>query len=390
MIVLRAIGDALRMAGIMGWDIFWGLNLGFLFSAIVDVAVSKNEMGRLLPNASFRSVAIATGLGAASSSCSYAAVAMGRSIFRKGGNFTAAMVFQFAATNLVIELGVLLAIIIGWQFTLAEFIGGPLMIALLVLFFRGLLRPRMVEAARAQSEKGLRGSMEGHSEMATMEKSGTIWGRIASREGLTAISHYFIMNWQMLWKDIVGGLLISGTLGALVPHSFWASLFLSGHGFLSIVWSILIGPVVAVLSFVCSIGNVPLALVLWNGGIGFGGVVSFLFADLIIIPILDIYRRYYGAKMSAFLLGTFYLAMVAAAFVIDRLFEGLRLVPARATSTITLGISLNYTSILNIIFLAVAVALLVRFMATGGPAMLRMMAASDSGEENGEHGSHHH
>jgi hypothetical protein len=381
MTILRAISEALRMAGIMGWDIFWGLSLGFLFSAIVDVAVSKNEMGRLLPNASFRSVAIATGLGAASSSCSYAAVAMGRSIFRKGGNFTAAMVFQFAATNLVIELGVLLAIILGWQFTFAEFIGGPLMIAILVLLFRGLLRPRLVAAAREQAEKGLGGSMEGHSEMATMEKSGSMWQRVSSREGLTAISHYFIMNWQMLWKDIVAGLLISGALGALVPHSFWSSFFLSGHGFLSVVWSILIGPIVAILSFVCSIGNVPLALVLWNGGIGFGGVISFLFADLIIIPILDIYRRYYGAKMSAFLLGTFYLAMVAAAFVVDRLFAALRLVPSHGLGSFDLGISLNYTAVLNLVFLAVAVLLLIRFLRYGGPAMLRAMDHHHGGSQ---------
>jgi len=384
--VLHAIADTLQLAGIMGWNILWGLNLGFLFSAIVDVAVSKNEMGRLLPNASIRSIATATGLGAASSSCSYAAVAMGRSIFRKGGDFTAAMVFQFAATNLVIELGVLLAIIIGWQFTAAEFVGGPLMIAILVLLFRRFLRPGMVTTARAQAEKGLGGSMEGHSQMATAAKSGPVWQRISSKDGITAISHYFVMNWQMLWKDIVGGLLIAGALGALVPHGFWSSLFLSGHGFLSVVWSVLVGPIVAILSFVCSIGNVPLALILWNGGIGFGGVIAFLFADLIIIPILNIYRRYYGAKMTGFMLGMFYLAMVVAAFIIDRIFEALKLIPARGIATITLSLSFNYTAVLNVVFVVLALVLVVRFMATGGPAMIRMMnAPADDGHE-----MHHH
>ena len=386
MTVLHAIADTLQLAGIMGWNILWGLNLGFLFSAIVDVAVSKNEMGRLLPNASIRSIATATGLGAASSSCSYAAVAMGRSIFRKGGDFTAAMVFQFAATNLVIELGVLLAIIIGWQFTAAEFVGGPLMIAILVLLFRRFLRPGMVTTARAQAEKGLGGSMEGHSQMATAAKSGPVWQRISSKDGITAISHYFVMNWQMLWKDIVGGLLIAGALGALVPHGFWSSLFLSGHGFLSVVWSVLVGPIVAILSFVCSIGNVPLALILWNGGIGFGGVIAFLFADLIIIPILNIYRRYYGAKMTGFMLGMFYLAMVVAAFIIDRIFEALKLIPARGIATITLSLSFNYTAVLNVVFVVLALVLVVRFMATGGPAMIRMMnAPADDGHE-----MHHH
>ncbi|WP_455383243.1 permease [Salinispira pacifica] len=378
--VLEAVVHALRLSGIMAWDILWGLNLGFLFSAVVDVAVSKNEMGRLLPDSSPRSVGIACGLGAASSSCSYAAVAMARSIFRKGGDFTASMVFQFAATNLVIELGVLLAVIIGWQFTLAEFVGGPLMIALMVVLFRLLLKPAMVQRARQQAELGLRGSMEGHAGMATAEKSGTILKRIFSKDGFTSISHYFVMNWQMLWKDILGGLLIAGALGAWVPAGFWSSLFLTGHGVLSAVWSVLVGPLVAVLSFVCSIGNVPLALILWNGGIGFGGVVSFLFADLIIIPILDIYRRYYGKKMTAFMLAVFYAAMVVSAFVIDRIFEAIGLVPARGLSTVTLSIELNYTSILNIIFLAVALFMAVRFLTTGGPQMLRMMNSEDSSQ----------
>lgn len=182
---------------------------------------------------------------------------MGRSIFRKGGDFTAAMVFQFAATNLVIELGVLLAIIVGWQFTLTEFVGGPLMIAFTVLLFRGFLKPRVVAAARSQAEKGLGGAMEGHSEMAAMAKLGAVWRRVFSKEGLTAISHYFVMNWQLLWKNIVGGLLIAGSLGALVPHDFWPLLFFSGHGLLSAAWSVLVGPIVAIPSFVCSNGNVP-------------------------------------------------------------------------------------------------------------------------------------
>lgn len=392
MTVAQAVLDSLRLAGIMCWDILWGLNLGFLFSAIVDVAVSKNEMGRLLPDASFRSVATACGLGAASSSCSYAAVAMARSIFRKGGNFTAAMVFQFAATNLVIELGVLLAVIIGWQFTVAEFVGGPLMIAILVLLFRRFLPATMVSAARKQAEKGLRGGMEGHADMASMAKSGTIRQRIFSRDGFTAISHYFVMNWQMLWKDIFGGLLIAGTLGALVPRGFWTALFLPGHGVLSAIWSILVGPVIAILSFVCSIGNVPLALILWNGGIGFGGVVSFLFADLIIVPILDIYRRYYGLKMTAFMFGMFYLAMVVAAFVVDRVFGAIHLIPAHDVATITESLRFNYTTVLNIIFLGIALFLFIRFFMTGGPGMIRRMNAEGSGGSGdsgaGDH-SHH-
>jgi len=372
--VINGVLRALELAGIMGWDVLWGLNLGFMIAAIVDVAVSKEEMGRLMPDSSPRSIGIAMGLGAASSSCSYAAVAMGRSIFRKGGDFSAVMAFQFAATNLVIELGILLAIFIGWQFTLAEFVGGPIMIAFVVLLFRLLLRPRMVDDARSHADKGLRGSMEGHAAMAAMKKSGSILSRIISRNGMTAISHFYVMNWQMLWKDILGGLLIAGALGAWVPKSFWESLFLSGHHSLTVVWGAVVGPFVAILSFVCSIGNVPLALILWNGGISFGGVIAFLFADLLIIPILNIYRKYYGKKMAGLLFVVFYLAIVATALIVDFVFGRIGLIPSfRGLSTVTPEMTLNYTTILNVVFLVASALLGVRFLRTGGPAMLREM-----------------
>ncbi len=387
--LFRAIIDALKLAGIMGWDILWGLNLGFLLSAVVDAAVSKNEMARLLPDSSARSIGRAMGLGAASSSCSYAAVAMARSIFRKGGNFTAAIAFEFAATNLVIELGILLAIFIGWQFTLAEFVGGPIMIALIVLLFRIFLRPSMVERARRQAEKGLRGSMEGHSEMSVAEKAASLRQRIFSPEGITAVSHYFVMNWQMLWKDIVGGLLIAGALGAWLPKTVWEALFLSGHHGIAMVWGAILGPIVAIVSFVCSIGNVPLALILWNGGISFGGVVAFLFADLLIVPILNIYRKYYGGRMTWFLFGTFYAAMVVSAIIVELVFGWTGLVPTvRGLQSVNLHITFNYTAVLNIIFLLVVGLLAIRFVRTGGPEMMRMMAGEGGHEVHRAHGHH--
>ena len=387
--LFRAIIDALKLAGIMGWDILWGLNLGFLLSAVVDAAVSKNEMARLLPDSSARSIGRAMGLGAASSSCSYAAVAMARSIFRKGGNFTAAIAFEFAATNLVIELGILLTIFIGWQFTLAEFVGGPIMIALIVLLFRIFLRPSMVERARRQAEKGLRGSMEGHAEMSVAEKAASLRQRIFSPEGITAVSHYFVMNWQMLWKDIVGGLLIAGALGAWLPKTVWEALFLSGHHGLAMVWGAILGPIVAMVSFVCSIGNVPLALILWNGGISFGGVVAFLFADLLIVPILNIYRKYYGGRMTWFLFGTFYAAMVVSAIIVELVFGWIGLVPTvRGLQSVNLHITFNYTAVLNIIFLLVVGLLAIRFVRTGGPEMMRMMAGEGGHEVHRAHGHH--
>jgi uncharacterized membrane protein YraQ (UPF0718 family) len=284
------------------------------------------------------------------------------------------MAFQFASTNLVIELGVIMAVLLGWQFTLAEFTGGPLMIVLLALLFRALLRRRLVEAARRQADRGVQGRMEGHAGMDMAVTGGSIWSRLRSPEGFTATSHYFVMDWASVWVDIGVGLLIAGALGAWVPEAFWQGFFLVDHPLLAKLWGPLVGPVVAVVSFVCSIGNVPLAAVLWNGGISFGGVIAFIFADLIVLPILDIYRRYYGWRMAGFLLITFYATMVAAGLVVELAF-GLGLVPEqRAAKVVEASVTWNYTTILNLVFLAVAAVLVVRFLRTGGPAMLKMMS----------------
>jgi uncharacterized membrane protein YraQ (UPF0718 family) len=388
--VMGGVAHALNVAFGMFWEILWALVLGFALSAAVQAVVSKAEMTRLLPDDSSRSLAIACGLGAASSSCSYAATALARSIFRKGADFTAAMAFEFASTNLVIELGIILALLIGWQFTLAEFVGGPLMIVLLALLFRALLRPDMVQAARRQADRGMAGRMEGHADMDMSVGGGSIWSRITSSRGFTAISHYFVMDWASIWVDIAGGLLIAGALAAWVPESFWQSFFLIRHPLAAKFWGPLIGPVVAMFSFVCSIGNVPLAAVLWNGGISFGGVVSFIFADLIVLPILNIYRKYYGGKMSLFLLGTFYATMVGAGLIVEFVFQAAGLVPTgpRHAKVIETHITFNYTSVLNIVFLALAGALVWRFLTTGGPEMLAMMNRPP--DEGGAHHDHHH
>jgi len=369
-----SVVHALSMAFVMFWDILWGLNLGFFLSAVVEAVVSKSEVSRLLPDDSPKSIGIACGLGAASSSCSYAAVALARSIFRKGANFTAAMAFQMASTNLVAELGIILALLVRWQFTLAEFTGAPLMVAIMVLLFRAFLKPQMIEAARKQADKGLRGRMEGHAEMDMAVTEGPLFRRMVSERGRTAISHYFVMNWVSLWQDIGGGLLIAGALAAWVPTEFWRAFFLTSHPVLATFWGPIVGPIVAILSFVCSVGNVPLAAVLWGGGSSFGGVIAFIFADLLVIPILDIYRKYYGIRMSVFLLATMYASMSAAALVIELVFRALGLVPVRLhISMMEASVRLNYTTILNLVFLAIALLLIVRFFRSGGPEMLRMM-----------------
>lgn len=396
MSILQALLHALAMSGAMGWQILWPLILGFMLSAVIQSVVRRDKVRALMSDDSPRALAAATVLGAASSSCSYAAMAIARSLFRKGANFTAAMAFEIASTNLVLELGIILWLLMGWQFTLAELVGGPLMVIGVALGFRLWMRGRIVEAARAQADKGLAGSMEGHAAMnMSVQGEGGFFRRLFSRDGFTAVAHYFVMDWAAVIRDIVIGLLIAGAFAAWVPTSWLEVFFLQGHPLAAKVWGPLIGPLVAVVSFVCSIGNVPLAAVLWNGGISFGGVVSFLFADLIIVPIILIYRKYYGTRAALRITGTFYVAMVAAGYVVELLFTPLGLVPqSRRAEVVESSISWDYTTWLNIAFLLLAAVLLVRFGRTGGVPMLRMMGGEpDQGHQDaaspGKHEEHH-
>jgi uncharacterized protein len=374
--VLQAIGQALQMAFFMFWEVLWPLTLGFLISAIVQSVVSKQAVVKMLGRRDLRGITFASLAGAASSSCSYAAVAVARGLFRKGADFGNAIIFEFASTNLVFELGLVLLVLLGWQFVAAEFAGGLMMIAILAIAFKYTLRARLVEAARVQAEKGLPGRMEGHGDMDMSITDGPFLGRLLSARAFTAISHYFYMDLASLWQDVLIGFLISGALAAWVPNSFWQALFLSNQPALGTVWGPMIGPIIAALTFVCSVGNIPLAVVLWNGGISFGGVVSFIFGDLIIIPILNIYRKYYGGRMSLYLLGVSYLAMVLAGLIIGAAFQVLGLVPTHHfIAVFQTRPDWNYTTLLNIAALAVAAFLGLRFMRTGGPGMLRAMNA---------------
>ncbi|MBT1003993.1 permease [Paenarthrobacter sp. DKR-5] len=311
---------------------------------------------------------------------------MARSLFRKGASFASAMAFEIASTNLVIELGIILALLMGWQFTLAEFIGGPVMIVLVALAFRLWMRGRIVDAAREQANKGIAGSMEGHAAMdMSVQGDGTFLRRLFSREGLDSVASYFVMDWAAVWKDIVGGVLIAGAFAAWVPKEWLRAFFFEGNPVLAVVWGSIIGPVIAMLSFVCSVGNVPLAAVLWNGGISFGGVTSFIFADLIVIPVILIYREYYDTRSALRLTGIFYLAMVAAGYVVELLFANTGLTPqARNATVLEAAVSWNYTTWLNLVFLAVAAVLLIRFLPNGGRDMLKMMGGSPDRHE------HHH
>ncbi len=366
---------ALSLAGSMAWSILWALVFGFALSAVVQAVVRRDTITELLGDDGPRSVAYATGFGMAASSCSYAAVALARSLFRKGANFTAAMAFEIASTNLVIEMGVILALLMGWQFTLAEFIGGPIIIVIVAVVFRFVLRQKLIEDARRQADKGLAGSMEGHAAM-DMSVSGDrgFWQRLFSRDGATSVSHVFVMEWAAIYRDLAVGLLVAGAIGAWVPDSFWQGLFFDDQPLLSAIWGPIIGPLVAVVSFVCSVGNIPLAVVLWTGGISFGGVVAFIFADLLILPIINIYRKYYGWPMTLRIVAVFYVAMVAAGYLMEILFGMTGWAPDPSSAQLPAGgVQWNYTTWLNIAALLLAAAMIWRFVATGGTKMLSMM-----------------
>jgi uncharacterized membrane protein YraQ (UPF0718 family) len=371
----------------MLWEVLWPLALGFLLSAGVQTLISKATVARALGRPDLKGFLRACAFGAASSSCSYAAVAVARTLFRKGASFVNAIIFEFASTNLVFELGLVLLVLLGWQFVGAEFAGGLLMAVILWIIFKLTLKPRMVDEARRQAERGVVGSnMEGHGEMDMSITEGPFLRRLFSGRAFTAISQYFYGDLYSVYIDIGLGFLIAGALAAWVPNSFWQAFFLTDHPTLNEFWGPLVGPFISMISFVCSVGNVPLAVVLWNGGISFGGVISFIFADLIILPILNIYRKYYGGRMSLYMLGASYVAMALAGFLIGGAFQLLGLAPAHHhVAVFETRPSWNYTTFLDLGFLALMAVMAWRFLTTGGVQMLRAMAVAPD-----EHAGHVH
>ncbi|MGI8753943.1 MAG: permease [Acidimicrobiales bacterium] len=351
------IGHSVREAFYMFWDTLWALVLGFGLSGAVQAFVSRDEMRARLGNHRPAAVTRASFYGAISSSCSYAASAMAKSMFARGADFVAAMVFMFASTNLVIELGIVLAVLIGWQFVAAEFIGGAIMIVLLVavgsLWFRG----RALDEARAAAADTTAGGDHGGGDYSSLARLG--WRRrIRSKAGWSDAAGYTMSDLRMLRKEMAIGFLVAGFLAELVPNSAWNAIFIHGHGFATTAENVVLGPLVAILSFVCSIGNVPLAAALWKGGISFGGVVSFIFADLITLPLLLIYRKQYGRRMTLRMLGVFWLVMSAAGLITEELFKALGWVPATRPTVIAGDtVRLNYTTVLDVIALAAFAAL---------------------------------
>ncbi len=357
------VGDALREGFFMFWETLWALVLGFALSGAVQAFVSREQMQRVLGDHRAGSVARATGFGMVSSSCSYAATAMAKSLFQKGADFVAAMVFMFASTNLVLELGIVLVVLMGWEFAAAEFIGGPIMIVLLALTGGWVVRRGVAERARARlaAPHHEHGHEHGHDATGVVDDArqaqlddAPLRAKVTSVAAWSDAASYTMADLTMLRRELVIGYGVAGFLAALVSTDVWNDVFLHGHGALTTLENVLVGPLIAVVSFVCSIGNVPMAAALWHGGISFGGVVSFLFADLITLPLLLIYRKYYGTRLTLRLFAWFYVVIAAAGLVTEVLFRAAGWVPQdRPHTIVATHFEWNYTTFLNVAFLAV-------------------------------------
>jgi uncharacterized membrane protein YraQ (UPF0718 family)/YHS domain-containing protein len=362
MSVLQTIGDGLSNAFLMAWQVWWALVLGFAISGVVQAWVPRARIERALGGSGARPVGLATGLGAASSSCSYAAIAIAKSLFTKGASAASALAFQFASTNLVIELGIVIWILIGWQFTLAEFVGGLLLIVVMTLLLRLFVSRRLEREAREHAEA----AETGHQHVSAGEQL-SLRERLTSVSAWSDVAHNFRADWSMVWKEVAIGFLLAGFIG-LLGNDFFNALFIEhAPGPLRLAENVIVGPIIAVLSFVCSIGNVPLAAVLWSGGISFAGVVAFLFADLIVIPIVLIYRKYYGGSFTVRIVALMFVSMIIAALAVDALFSGLGLIPhARpARSDIFSSVKLDYKFVLNVLATALFAALFALTMRRG-------------------------
>ncbi len=347
--VLTTIGDGFKDAFLMAWEVWWALVLGFAISAVVQAWVPRERIQDALGGSGFRPVALATGLGAASSSCSYAAIAIAKSLFQKGASAASALAFQFSSTNLVVELGIVMWVLIGWQFTLAEFVGGLVLIAIMTVLLRLFVSRRLEEQAREHAQE----ADSGHQHHSAGEHM-TIRRRLTSASAWSDVAHNFRNDWSMVWKEILIGFLLAGFVGQL-PNSFFNSLFItSAPAGWKLIENAIVGPLIAIFSFVCSVGNVPLAAVLWSGGISFAGVIAFIFADLIVLPIVQIYRKYYGNAYALRIVALMFVTMVLAALIVDGLFSGVGLIPhTRPTRADIFGqIKLDYKLFTNLLGVA--------------------------------------
>ncbi len=357
MSALDTIGNSLSEGFFMFWATLWALILGFTLSGAVQAFVSRDEMQRAMGDHRPRTIVKTSLWGAASSSCSYAASALAKSLFQRGADFTTSMVFMFASTNLVLELGIILWLLMGWQFAAAEFVGGAIMIALFVLLAPRILPRLEIEQARERLNSTAAGGAAGHEHHGDMgtdraPEAKPFRERLRSKAGWADAASYTVSDLTMLRRELVIGYLVAGFLAVAVPASIYSTIFLSGHGIATDLENVIVGPFIAFISFVCSIGNVPLAAALYDGGISFGGTVAFIFADLIALPLVVIYGKFYGRRLALRLFFSFWAVMSTAGLLVDLLFRAVRIsFPHRRAEVVMTGFSWNYTTWLNIVFL---------------------------------------
>jgi uncharacterized membrane protein YraQ (UPF0718 family) len=355
--VLEKLWQGIEQSFLMAYEVWWALVIGFAISGIVQAWVPRARIEGALSGTGFVPIARATGLGAASSSCSYAAIAIARSLFAKGASAITALAFQFASTNLVWELGLVLWVLMGWQFTLAEFVGGLVMIALMAVLLRRFVSPALEARARRNAQDA---AGEGGHEHGASDEGRPLRESVRSAEAWTEVAGNFRMDWAMVWKEIALGFLLAGFIGLLGDDFFNVLFVTDAPPLLRTIENVLVGPLIAILSFVCSVGNVPLAAVLWSGGIGFAGVVAFIFADLVVIPIVLAYRKYYGSAFALRITALMLVTIVIAALIVDGVFGLVGLVPTgpRPSRTDVFGaVGLDYKLVLNVAATAIFIAL---------------------------------
>jgi uncharacterized membrane protein YraQ (UPF0718 family)/YHS domain-containing protein len=384
--VLSVIGNGFKDAFLMAWEVWWALVFGFTISAIVQAWVPRGRIEAALAGNGVAPIARATGLGAASSSCSYAAIAIAKSLFQKGASATSALAFQFASTNLVWELGLVLWVLIGWQFAVAEYVGGLVMIALMWGLFRLFVSPRLEEQAREHAQQ----AESGHQHHAAGEEM-TWRRRLTSTAAWSDVAHNFRGDWQMLWKEITLGFILAGFIAQL-GDDFFNSLFIKdAPPVVTAIENVVVGPIIAVLSFVCSVGNIPLAAVLWSGGISFAGVMAFIFADLIVLPIIAIYRKYYGWAFALRITALMFVTMILAALAVDGLFTLVGLVPSGTRPSrgdIFGAIRVDYKLFLNLLGLAIFVVFFALTMRRGATDPVCGMKVDRARALTTEHAGH--
>ena len=393
MTFLNHLGDAALMTAGMFWQTLWSLVLGFSISALLQATVSGEDMRRALGRAGPKEIALASVAGAASSSCSYASAAIMRTLFKKGAALASSLAFMIASTNLVLELGLILLVLLGWKFMLGQWIGGAVLVAIMSVIVKYTAPKGLIEEARAHEEQG-----KGHNHMAMQADGDTWWARVTDPKTLVYLAQSFAMEWSMLWKDLAVGFVVGGLVSAFVPDEVWKAVFLHGASpWIAVPLGAVVGPLIAIVTFVCSVGNIPLAAILWGGGASFGGVLSFIYADLIVLPLLDTYRRYFGWRMAAYLFAVLFSTMVLAGIVVDVGFSLAHVTPApnpNVRAEIT-HFALNYTFWLNLMLGAWAAWLFwLNYQNPMDSSMHHGGAHQGHGADHGEsghaHGGHAH